>query len=73
MRVPLKISNINRERRFVDFKVAGKPEGAPRALVVQTRGKSPKKHEPPKPKAAAKAGPPAHRKPDRKTKHRRRR
>lgn len=73
MRVPLKISNINRERRFVDFKVAGKPEGAPRALTVQTRGKSPKKHEPPKPKVAAKAGPPAHRKPDRKTKHRRRR
>lgn len=72
MRVPLKVSAINRERRFVDFVIAGKPEGAPRPPMPRLPGKAPRKHDAPKPKAAAKAGPPPHRKTDHKPKHRRR-
>ena len=72
MRVPLRIIGINRERRFVDFAMAGQPTTAPK-LVPTRPGTAPRKHEQPKPKAAAKAGPPPHRKQTRKTKHRRRR
>lgn len=72
MRVPLRIVAINRERRFVDFALAGKPEGAPRVNVIRAAGKPHKKHEAPKPKAVAKAGPPPGRKAPRKAKHRRR-
>lgn len=72
MRVPLRIVAINRERRFVDFALAGKPEGAPRVNAVRPLGKVHKKHEPPKPKAPAKAGPPANPRRPAKTKHRRR-
>lgn len=73
MRVPLRIIGINRERRFVDFAIAGKPTTAPKTMPARRPGAPSKKHEQPKPKAAAKAGPPPHRKQTQKTKHRRRR
>lgn len=73
MRVPLRIIGIDRERRFVDFTVAGQPTTAPKLMPTRRPGLVPKKHDKPKPKVAAKAGPPAHRKEGQKTKHRRRR
>lgn len=73
MRVPLRIIGIDRERRFVDFAVAGQPTTAPKLMPARRPGLVPKKHDKPKPKVAAKAGPPAHRKEGQKTKHRRRR
>ncbi|MEO0017021.1 MAG: ribonuclease [Verrucomicrobiota bacterium] len=73
MRVPLRIIGIDRERRFVDFTIAGKPTTAPKTMPTRRPGLAPKKHEQPKPKAAAKAGPPPHRKQTNTTKHRRRR
>jgi ribonuclease R len=72
MRLPLRIIGINRERRFVDFAIAGKPTTLPKPVPARRPGVALKKHEQPKPKAAAKAGPPSHRKESRKTKHRRR-
>lgn len=71
MNVPLRVTNINRERRFVDFVLAIEAGALPRAAATPRLGKQPKKHEPSKPKPAAKAGPPPRRPEDkRKTKPR---
>ncbi len=71
MRIPLHVIGLDREKRFVDFAVAGPPttEGTrsntPRsAPPVKHRGK-------PAPKPAAKAGPPSRGKKHAKTKRRR--
>ncbi|RYD37773.1 MAG: RNB domain-containing ribonuclease, partial [Verrucomicrobiaceae bacterium] len=63
MRIPLRVTNIDFDKRFVDFAIAGKPtsEGTHRSVV-----KVAKKHGKPHTKAAGKAGPPAGRKPSRK-------
>jgi hypothetical protein len=71
MRLPLRITGIDFEKRFVDFAIAGKPttEGThnppPRAHA--------KKHEKPKPRVAAKAGPPPTLKKSNKSRRRKRR
>jgi ribonuclease R len=72
MRVPLRIIAINTERRFVDFKLAGKPSTAAKHVPSRRPAPVAKKHDKPKPTPAAKAGPPQHRKQTRKFKHRRR-
>jgi hypothetical protein len=69
MSVPLRIIAINIERRFVDFKLAGKPSSPVKLVPPRRPAPAAKKHD--KPKPAAKAGPPQHRKPTRKPKHRR--
>lgn len=63
MRIPLRVTNIDFDKRFVDFAVAGKPtsEGTHRPSV-----KVAKKHGKPHTKPAGKAGPPPGRKPSRK-------
>ena len=71
MRVPLRVIAIDTTRRFVDFAVAGKPTTAVRLMPVRRPSPVAKKHD--KPKPAAKAGPPQHRKQVPKLKHRRRR
>jgi ribonuclease R len=70
MKVQLHVTSINRERRFVDFVLAVKPGELPRASAAPRLGQHLKKHEPPKPKPAAKAGPPPHRPDKRKAKPR---
>jgi ribonuclease R len=61
MRVPLHVVGLDREKRFVDFSVAGRPttEGT-RPLTTRPAAKvAPVKHHgKPQPKPAAKAGPP---------------
>ncbi len=73
MRVPLRVIAIDTTRRFVDFTLAGKPTTALRVIPARRPSAVVKKHDKPKPKAAAKAGPPQHRKQTTKSKHRRRR
>jgi ribonuclease R len=69
-RIPLRVSAIDREKRFIDFQMAGRPttEGThhPQPRVHA------KHHRKPQPKPAAKAGPPPTRKKAIKSKHRRR-
>ena len=72
MRVPLRIIAINTERRFVDFKLAGKPSSPAQLVLSRRPAPATKKHTKPMPKAAATAGPPTHRKQVGKLKHRRR-
>jgi DNA-directed RNA polymerase subunit E'/Rpb7 len=58
MRIPLHVIGLDREKRFVDFAVAGPPtsEGT---KSIHVRSTPPAKHRgKPAPKAAAKAGPP---------------
>lgn len=62
MRVPLRVIGIDHDRRFVDFAVAGKPSGEPKAAMGRRGVAAVRKHEKPKPKVAAEAGPPARRK-----------
>ncbi len=71
MRIPLRVIDIDREKRFVDFAVAGKPttEGTHVAPVGRPKPiakKHGKTHTKPHSKPAAKAGPPASRKQERK-------
>ncbi len=69
MRLPLRVINIDFDKRFVDFAVAGKPttEGThrPAAVVAKKHGKSPKT------KTASKVGPAIKRK-DKARRHKRR-
>ena len=71
MRVPLRVKAIDADRRFVDFTLAGKPTTEVRLMPARRPSPVAKKHD--KPKPAATAGPPQHRKQSAKTKHRRRR
>ena len=73
MRVPLRVIAIDTTRRFVDFTLAGKPTTAVRIIPARRPAAIAKKHDKPKSKPAAKAGPPQHRKQTAKAKHRRRR
>jgi ribonuclease R len=72
MRVPLRIIAINTERRFVDFKLAGKPSTPAKLVLSRRPAPASRKHDKPKPKPAATTGPPTHRKQIGKLKHRRR-
>jgi len=72
MRVPLRIIAINTERRFVDFKLAGKPSSPAKLVLSRRPAPASRKHDKPKPKPAATTGPPTHRKQIGKLKHRRR-
>jgi ribonuclease R len=71
MRLPLRITGIDFEKRFVDFAIAGKP------TTEGTHNPPPrphgKKHEKPKPRVAAKAGPPPTLKKSNKSRRRKRR
>jgi ribonuclease R len=71
MRIPLRVTGLDREKRFVDFAVAGRPTSAgikPSGSPAPTKSRSTFKPAPvaatakhrgkPKPKPAAKAGPP---------------
>lgn len=59
MRLPLRVLAINMERRFVDFKIAGKPTSAGTQRPTPPSPHHKKSAKPkPKPKPAAKAGPP---------------
>jgi ribonuclease R len=72
MRVPLHVIGLDREKRFVDFAVAGPPTSAG-TKPLQTRPVPPAKHRgksPPKP--SAKTGPPTRGKKHAKPKRRRR-
>ncbi|RYD34047.1 MAG: S1 RNA-binding domain-containing protein, partial [Verrucomicrobiaceae bacterium] len=59
MRIPLKVAAINMERRFVDFKIAGRPTSEGTRPLNAPPMPPPRKHQKPqpKPKPAAKAGP----------------
>ena len=59
MRIPLHVTGLDREKRFVDFSVAGRPttEGTQPAQPP-ARFRQLKHHGKPQPKPAAKAGPP---------------
>jgi len=59
MRIPLRVKAINMERRFVDFTMSGQTLAEQKHPVPP---RTAKKHAKPKPKPAAKAGPPASRK-----------
>jgi ribonuclease R len=71
MRLPLRITGIDFEKRFVDFAIAGKPttEGTHNP-PPKSHGK---KHVQPKPKPAVKAGPPPTRRKTIKSRRRKRR
>jgi ribonuclease R len=59
MRIPLHVIGLDREKRFVDFAVAGPPTSAGTKPLTQ-RSAPPAKHRgKPAPKPAAKAGPPS--------------
>ena len=61
MRVPLHVIGLDRVKRFVDFAVAGPPTSPVTRFSQQVRpDKGAHKHKTPKPKPAAKAGPPKH-------------
>ncbi len=71
MKIPLRVKAIDMDRRFVDFTIASTAELKVDHAVPP---RSAKKHAKPKPKAAAKAGPPvSHKKSARKASRRRRR
>ncbi len=76
MRIPLHVTGLDREKRFVDFQVAGPPTSSgTQPLVARPAAVTKSHHTKPKPnsKPAAKAGPPKSHKKDRKLKHKRRR
>jgi hypothetical protein len=72
MRVPLTVTAIDREKRFVDFSVAGPPTG--KGIPTSKNSKTPpaKKHAKKKIPTHSPAGPTKNRKPPGKSKHRRR-
>ena len=76
MRIPLHVTAIDREKRFVDFSVAGRPTTAGTRPLAARPAPVIKHHAKPKlkpvAKPAAKAGPPVMRQKQRKLKHRRR-
>jgi ribonuclease R len=72
MRVPLTVTAIDREKRFVDFSVAGPPTG--KGIPTSKNSKTPpaKKHAKKKIPTHSPAGPTKNRKPPGKSNHRRR-
>lgn len=58
MRVPLHVIGLDREKRFVDFAVAGRPTTEGTRPLTARPVPPVKHHGKPKPKPAAKAGPP---------------
>lgn len=76
MRIPLHVIGLDREKRFVDFEVAGPPtSGGTKSLIARPAPMTKAHHPKPKPasKPAANAGPAKSHKKDRKLKHKRRR
>ena len=73
MRIPLHVIGLDREKRFVDFAVAGRPTSEGTRPLTARPVPPAKHHVKPQPKPAAKAGPPVTRKQSRKPKHRRKR
>ena len=71
MRIPLRVTAIDMEKRFVDFAVAGRPTTGSSVAVTQKTAPAHKHRGKPKPKPAAKAGPATSRKKAKKLKHRR--
>ncbi len=58
MRIPLHVTGLDRQQRFVDFSVAGRPTSEGTKPINARPVPALKHHAKPKPKAAAKAGPP---------------
>ncbi len=73
MRVPLHVIGLDREKRFVDFAVAGRPTTEGTRPLTPRPAPPVKHHGKPKPKPAAKAGPPGPGKKHGKFKNKRRR
>ena len=77
MRIPLHVTGLDREKRFVDFAVAGRPTTEGTKSINARPAPTAKHHGKPKPKAAAKpaakAGPPSARQQPGKLKNRRKR
>ncbi|MBC8126113.1 MAG: ribonuclease R [Gloeobacteraceae cyanobacterium ES-bin-144] len=73
MRIPLHVTGLDLEKRFVDFSVAGPPTSKGSAAINARPAPSAKHHAKPKPKPAAKAGPQTIYKPSKKSKNRRKR
>jgi ribonuclease R len=73
MRIPLHVTGLDLEKRFVDFSIAGPPTTAGTRPLNPRPAVTHKHHGKPKPKPAAKAGPPTARKLPQKPKHRRKR
>ena len=73
MRVPLHVTGLDLEKRFVDFSVAGPPTSTGTQSIHPRQSPPSRRREKPAPKPAAKAGPPRRGKKQakRKTKHRR--
>jgi hypothetical protein len=69
-RIPLRVGAIDREKRFIDFQIAGRPT-TDTTHTPQLRVHA-KHHKKPQPKPAAHAGPSPTRKKTIKSKHRRR-
>jgi ribonuclease R len=57
MRIPLRVTNIDFDKRFVDFAVAGRPTSEGTHVSSKTAVKIPKKQGKPHTKPAGKAGP----------------
>ena len=72
MRIPLRVINIDFDKRFVDFAVAGRPTSE--GTHISSKSPLPaKKHGKPHTKAAAKVGPPSHKDKGKKPKRRNKR
>ncbi len=72
MRIPLRVINIDFDKRFVDFAVAGRPTSE--GTHVSIKSPSPaKKHAKPHTKPASKVGPPSRKDKDKKPKRRHKR
>lgn len=57
MRIPLHVTGLDREKRFVDFSVAGPPTSPGAKALAAIQGPTPKHYGKPRPKPSAKAGP----------------
>lgn len=62
MRIPLHVTGLDLERRFVDFSVAGPPTSPGAKTLAAIQGPPAKHYGKPRPKPAAKAAPPPFRK-----------
>ena len=72
MRLPLHVTGLDLEKRFVDFSVAGPPTSAGTQSIQPRQSPPARRREKPAPKPAAKAGPPRRGKKQAKRKSKRR-
>lgn len=62
LKLSLHVVGLDRAKRFVDFAMAGEPTSPLQKLMIQKPERGHHKHQKPRPKPAARAGPPKHQK-----------